>query len=190
MLGSVRRLNAWGGCRSRVFSCHHGAIGQVTWRRFIFFRRQLRADRRLACFLPDKAITKCGYEAEYCFPSRHGFGGHHHGFACLANYDRGNSHRDGEWKEARGRCIFRLFSEAKCADVAQLVEQLIRNQQVTGSNPVVGSSSCQPRSLFRLCMKWTTSCRWLNSSSKRRFRSAKSSSLMMDRLTALAKKSA
>ena len=25
------------------------------------------------------------------------------------------------------------------ADVAQLVEQLIRNQQVTGSNPVVGS---------------------------------------------------
>ena len=29
----------------------------------------------------------------------------------------------------------------KRADVAQLVEQLIRNQQVTGSNPVVGSSS-------------------------------------------------
>jgi hypothetical protein len=26
------------------------------------------------------------------------------------------------------------------ADVAQLVERLIRNQQVTGSNPVVGSS--------------------------------------------------
>jgi hypothetical protein len=26
------------------------------------------------------------------------------------------------------------------ADVAQLVEQLIRNQQVTGSSPVVGSS--------------------------------------------------
>src|SRR5437763_334304 len=33
-----------------------------------------------------------------------------------------------------------LFSGAKSADVAQLVEQLIRNQQVTGSNPVVGSS--------------------------------------------------
>ena len=27
------------------------------------------------------------------------------------------------------------------ANVAQLVEQLIRNQQVTGSNPVVGSTS-------------------------------------------------
>jgi hypothetical protein len=27
------------------------------------------------------------------------------------------------------------------ADVAQLVEQLIRNQQVSGSNPLVGSSS-------------------------------------------------
>jgi hypothetical protein len=27
------------------------------------------------------------------------------------------------------------------ADVAQLVEQLIRNQQVTGSSPVVGSST-------------------------------------------------
>jgi hypothetical protein len=26
------------------------------------------------------------------------------------------------------------------ADVAQLVEQLIRNQQVSGSNPLVGSS--------------------------------------------------
>ena len=26
------------------------------------------------------------------------------------------------------------------ANVAQLVEQLIRNQQVTGSNPVVGST--------------------------------------------------
>ena len=27
------------------------------------------------------------------------------------------------------------------ANVAQLVEQLIRNQQVTGSNPVVGSTT-------------------------------------------------
>jgi hypothetical protein len=34
----------------------------------------------------------------------------------------------------------RYTSESQ-ADVAQLVEQLIRNQQVTGSNPVVGSSS-------------------------------------------------
>ena len=31
-------------------------------------------------------------------------------------------------------------SRSKCADVAQLVEQLIRNQQVSGSNPLVGSS--------------------------------------------------
>jgi hypothetical protein len=30
------------------------------------------------------------------------------------------------------------------ADVAQLVEQLIRNQQVTGSSPVVGSTFFQP----------------------------------------------
>jgi hypothetical protein len=29
-------------------------------------------------------------------------------------------------KEARGRYIYRLFSEAKCADVAQLVEQRFR----------------------------------------------------------------
>ena len=29
---------------------------------------------------------------------------------------------------------------AKNADVAQLVEQLIRNQQVSGSNPLVGSN--------------------------------------------------
>ena len=28
-----------------------------------------------------------------------------------------------------------------CADVAQLVEQLIRNEQVTGSNPAIGSRS-------------------------------------------------
>ena len=35
------------------------------------------------------------------------------------------------------------------ANVAQLVEQLIRNQQVTGSNPVVGS----PFMLWHLCMK-------------------------------------
>ena len=27
----------------------------------------------------------------------------------------------------------------ECADVAQLVEQLIRNQQVIGSSPIVGS---------------------------------------------------
>ena len=29
--------------------------------------------------------------------------------------------------------------ESKSADVAQLVEQLIRNQQVIGSSPIVGS---------------------------------------------------
>ena len=37
------------------------------------------------------------------------------------------------------RIHFRL-NNASFADVAQLVEQLIRNQQVTGSSPVVGSS--------------------------------------------------
>ena len=30
-------------------------------------------------------------------------------------------------------------NNAKDADVAQLVEQLIRNEQVTGSNPAIGS---------------------------------------------------
>jgi hypothetical protein len=35
---------------------------------------------------------------------------------------------------------FAIVSAAKIyAEVAQLVEQLIRNQQVTGSNPVFGS---------------------------------------------------
>jgi hypothetical protein len=39
---------------------------------------------------------------------------------------------------------------ARCAVVAQLVEQLIRNQQVTGSSPVNGSSPppATPRWLF------------------------------------------
>ncbi len=32
----------------------------------------------------------------------------------------------------------------QCADVAQLVEQLIRNQQVNGSSPFVGSTRSQP----------------------------------------------
>ena len=32
-----------------------------------------------------------------------------------------------------------LFSQAYRANVAQLVEQLIRNEQVTGSSPVIGS---------------------------------------------------
>ena len=36
--------------------------------------------------------------------------------------------------------IFRLIS-ATSANLAQLVEQLIRNQQVAGSNPVVGSNA-------------------------------------------------
>ena len=44
---------------------------------------------------------------------------------------------------------FAAIFEAKRADVAQLVEQLIRNQQVTGSNPVVGSILMPPRSLSR-----------------------------------------
>ena len=34
---------------------------------------------------------------------------------------------------------FRLAEKHKVADVAQLVEQLIRNQQVSGSSPLVGS---------------------------------------------------
>jgi hypothetical protein len=41
-------------------------------------------------------------------------------------------------------CLYRLkggrYNRPRNADVAQLVEQPIRNRQVTGSSPVVGSS--------------------------------------------------
>jgi hypothetical protein len=33
-----------------------------------------------------------------------------------------------------------IFEPAVCANVAQSVEQLIRNQQVSGSNPLIGSN--------------------------------------------------
>ena len=36
---------------------------------------------------------------------------------------------------------FDIMSVAGCADVAQLVEQPIRNQQVRGSSPLIGSSN-------------------------------------------------
>ena len=39
-------------------------------------------------------------------------------------------------------------SRSKCADVAQLVEQLIRNQQVSGSNPLVGSTLPRSSGVF------------------------------------------
>ena len=35
-----------------------------------------------------------------------------------------------------------------CADVAQLVEQLIRNEQVVGSNPIISSSEIKPSEVF------------------------------------------
>ncbi len=35
---------------------------------------------------------------------------------------------------------FDIIPVAGCADVAQLVEQPIRNQQVRGSSPLIGSS--------------------------------------------------
>ena len=35
---------------------------------------------------------------------------------------------------------FDIIPSAGCADVAQLVEQPIRNQQVRGSSPLIGSS--------------------------------------------------
>ncbi len=38
-----------------------------------------------------------------------------------------------------GRPVSGCLLPARNADVAQLVEQLIRNQQVSGSNPLVGS---------------------------------------------------
>ena len=37
------------------------------------------------------------------------------------------------------------FVQRECADVAQLVEQLIRNQQVIGSSPIVGSINSSPK---------------------------------------------
>src|ERR1700678_321123 len=43
------------------------------------------------------------------------------------------------------------------ADVAQLVEQLIRNQQVSGSSPLVGSSTNPEKSgVFRCAVAMTT----------------------------------
>src|SRR5271156_5748315 len=39
----------------------------------------------------------------------------------------------------RGDSLDTIRKGAGCADVAQLVEQLIRNQQVIGSSPIVGS---------------------------------------------------
>ena len=38
------------------------------------------------------------------------------------------------------RKCFDIIPVAGCADVAQLVEQPIRNQQVRGSSPLIGSS--------------------------------------------------
>ena len=39
---------------------------------------------------------------------------------------------------------FPAARRADCADIAQLVEQLIRNEQVVGSSPTVGSDVCSP----------------------------------------------
>jgi hypothetical protein len=39
------------------------------------------------------------------------------------------------------------------ADVAQLVEQPIRNRQVTGSSPVVGSRDCSPTFPFKVLVE-------------------------------------
>ena len=47
-------------------------------------------------------------------------------------------------KSATKISLANVIYHSKSADVAQLVEQLIRNQQVMGSNPVVGSSPMQP----------------------------------------------
>ena len=52
-----------------------------------------------------------------------------------------------EWKPLRRVPAARTTktqAQTKRADVAQLVEQLIRNQQVSGSSPLVGSRTCRP----------------------------------------------
>jgi hypothetical protein len=54
---------------------------------------------------------------------------------------------DLKWAEKAGRtdfreCFFRLIYEGN-AGIAQLVEQLICNQQVVGSNPTVGWLLCR-----------------------------------------------
>ena len=41
-----------------------------------------------------------------------------------------------------------------CADVAQLVEQLIRNEQVVGSNPIISSSEIKPSEVFGGLFFW------------------------------------
>ncbi len=40
-----------------------------------------------------------------------------------------------------------IFATPNVANIAQLVEQLTRNEQVTGSSPVVGSLKCSPVAL-------------------------------------------
>jgi hypothetical protein len=50
--------------------------------------------------------------------------------------------------------VRRTFRRA-WADVAQLVEQLIRNQQVSGSSPLVGSKDNPEKSGFFVCFGWT-----------------------------------
>ena len=47
-------------------------------------------------------------------------------------------HNVGHWAQKK-QVGSEETGRSKCADVAQLVEQLIRNQQVSGSNPLVGS---------------------------------------------------
>ena len=48
-------------------------------------------------------------------------------------------------------CKYRVSNEVlNEADVAQLVEQLIRNQQVIGSSPIVGSRFQRTYALFRI----------------------------------------
>ena len=52
------------------------------------------------------------------------------------------------------RPVYLERDQGSNANVAQLVEQLIRNQQVTGSNPVVGSS---PKPLIESNLELTLS---------------------------------
>src|SRR5262245_36765329 len=53
-----------------------------------------------------------------------------------------------------------LFSFARRAGVAQLVEQLIRNQQVIGSSPIAGSNSFSRAHsrFFGLADLWACQC--------------------------------
>jgi hypothetical protein len=63
------------------------------------------------------------------------------GFYALVVFAKASRSADSTWLHNIFECGFgKLIKSRQSADVAQLVEQSIRNRQVIGSSPIVGSS--------------------------------------------------